>query len=371
MAAPTIGTIGAAGYPGFSVLEGVPTGAVDGNVYILGIQSRDNANTAHTLTANGTGWTKFFDQHHVDASSKDLHLSLWWKVRSGTLTAPTVNSALDGGSLAYIFYVHGANTTTPIEVVGTVANTDPAIANYVITGVTTGNAAELVFCVGLAGARAPSLRPRGRVLPSSTTTSATATATTAAARSPTPPSRRLGPLGPRPSIAPSAHPPIRRWASCSRCKRPRARPPPPCFAAPAPLPRRSRRRDAARAPPQASPPPRFAARRPLPAAPRPRAARRLWPFAAEPSRCGRAPRRRRDTPLRCAARALRRAASRPHAARAPPSPRPSSPRGALRPRLRTRPSCRRRASSRPAPPATRSTSIRAFPPGPPAAISAS
>ena len=153
MAAPTIGTIGAAGYPGFSVLEGVPTGAVDGNVYILGIQSRDNANTAHTLTANGTGWTKFFDQHHVDASSKDLHLSLWWKVRSGTLTAPTVNSALDGGSLAYIFYVHGANTTTPIEVVGTVANTDPAIANYVITGVTTGNAAELVFCVGLAGAQ--------------------------------------------------------------------------------------------------------------------------------------------------------------------------------------------------------------------------
>ncbi len=106
----------------------IPAGTQNDDVYIAVLHSRTN--TAHTCTANCTGWTEFSTQ----AGSGEGRLSVWWYRQSGAAPAnPSFGGPATDSYVGRIWVYRGVATTgNPYDVLGT--NTAIAVATTSFAG---------------------------------------------------------------------------------------------------------------------------------------------------------------------------------------------------------------------------------------------
>ncbi|MFN3692835.1 MAG: DUF2341 domain-containing protein [Candidatus Paceibacteria bacterium] len=114
---------------GASCTPTIPAGTAVDDVYIAVLHSRTN--TAHTCTANCTGWTEFSSQA---GSAGEGRLSVWYYRRTGAVPGnPTFGGPATESYTGRIWAYRGVTTTgNPYDVVGT--NTAVTVANTVFTG---------------------------------------------------------------------------------------------------------------------------------------------------------------------------------------------------------------------------------------------
>lgn len=151
---PAFVAAGTAGQPTAPSNPGVPAGLADGDVVVLMIVSRDNASSTHSLSANGTGWTKFAEAQGADNAGKFNHVSLWWKVRTGgSLTAPTIaTTGLDDSASTMMFGFRNVDNTSPINVFGAGTILNPSTGTtFTAASITTTLSRCLLFAVGSSG----------------------------------------------------------------------------------------------------------------------------------------------------------------------------------------------------------------------------
>jgi fibronectin-binding autotransporter adhesin len=107
----------------------IPAGTATDDVYIAVLHSRTN--TAHTCTANCTGWTEFSTQA---GSAGEGRLSVWWYRQSGAAPAnPSFGGPATESYTGRIWAYRGvANSGNPYDVLG--ANTAITLASTTFAG---------------------------------------------------------------------------------------------------------------------------------------------------------------------------------------------------------------------------------------------
>ena len=131
LAAPTFVSAGTEGFPAFSIDPGIPAGDANNDILLLIYYSPDNV--AHGVSDGG--YTKKLD---LTNSTTD-RLTVWWKRRSGTQTAPSCTGSVNDGAICTISAWRGLIASgDPFDVTSTLQVTSTgAGTTYTVTGITT------------------------------------------------------------------------------------------------------------------------------------------------------------------------------------------------------------------------------------------